>query len=304
MGLTKMQTAALCIALAAIPLVVQHHAQAGVSSLLSELDTELTAKRRSSRDLERQTERDRDALVGLQTELQNADTRLAQVTAQIQGKSPRPTYRWDDNASLVRVSKTAIERLELSAISNRRGQLSEPIKEVLQMSAAEVQATQESLDRFVAGFNAAQAATLRRVEPTPQDLQGHEPQDTRVFEIQALGDHLGALRQELFRELETTLGAQRLGLFRNALRDWMPIEDESPAGMNSGMAVFNFDHRVVFYKPTPGREWLDWQIRKANGEMMSFDVQLDDVPQALRPHVQDWITIARSEAPLQPAAPK
>jgi hypothetical protein len=76
----------------------------------------------------------------------------------------------------------------------------------------------------------------------------------------------------------------------------MPLEDGYQS-MNSGMAVFNFDHRVVFYKPTPGREWLDWQIRKLNGEMMSFTVERDDVPPALRPRVQDWLSIAQSQPP-------
>jgi hypothetical protein len=225
------------------------------------------------------------------------------MTSQIQGKGPRPTYRWDDNASLVRVSKTAIEQLSLNAVANHRGQLSEQIKEVLQMSGPEVRAVQESLDRFVTGFNNAQAATLREAEPTAPELQGHEPKDTRVFQIQALGDQLPVLRQELFRELETTLGEQRFGLFRKALRDWMPVED-AYQGMNNGMAVFDFDHRVVFYKPNPGQDWMDWQIRKLNGEMMSFSVQIDDVPQALRPHVQDWIAIAKGQPTPMPIAPK
>jgi len=83
----------------------------------------------------------------------------------------------------------------------------------------------------------------------------------------------------------------------------MPLDDEY-AGMNSGMAVFNFDHRVVFYKPTPGRQWLDWQIRKTNGELMAFAVNSDDVPPALSPHVQDWIAIAQSQPPADENKPK
>jgi hypothetical protein len=80
-----------------------------------------------------------------------------------------------------------IDQLELNAVSNRRGQLRDQIKELLQMTPVEQQTVQDALDRFVAGFNVAQAATLRPVPPTATELQEHPPQDTRVFEIAALG---------------------------------------------------------------------------------------------------------------------
>jgi hypothetical protein len=176
--------------------------------------------------------------------------------------------------------------------------LSEQIKAVLQLNSAEEQATQEALDRFVAGFNDAQARTLREVSPKAQEF--NDPKDTRVFEISALGDQLGELRRELFAQIESTLGTERFQLFRKALHEWMPVNDED-AGMNTGMGVFNFDHHIVFYKPQPGTQQLEWQIRKTNGEMMSFAVAADDVPQVLRLHVQDWIAIAHSPTPAQSA---
>ena len=303
MTLTKTQTALVCLILATIPLAWQHHAQARVAARRAELESELAVKRQTAETLQSEAERNQAALVQAEADLQKADARLNQLTLQLEGKAPRPKYRWDDNGSLVRFSKAAIEKLDLNAVANHRGQLSKQIKEVLQMSGAEEQAAQEALNRFVAGFNDAQARTLREVSPKGRELEGHDPKDTRVLEISALGDQLGELRRDLFAQLESTLGAQRFQLFRKALREWMPLDDEY-AGMNSGMAVFNFDHHVVFYKPEPGSQQLQWQIRKSNGEMMSFAVAADDVPPVMRPHVQDWIAIAQSQAPAESVLPK
>ena len=303
MALTKTQTAAVCLVLAVIPLVWQHHAQARINDALAQTTKELAAGRQSAEILEREIERSQAALGQVQNQSQDTEDRLQQITAQIRDSAQRSAYRWDDGATLVRLPKAFLQQLPLEAVANHRGRLREQIKEVLQMNGTEAQVVQGALDRFVAGFNAVQATTLRQVQPTAKELEGHVPEETRVFEIQALGEQLGPLRQDLFRDLESTLGEQRFELFRKALKDWMPLDDEY-AGMNSGMGVFNFDHRVVFYKPTPGRQWLDWQIRKPNGEMMGFTVAADDVPPALHAQVQDWITLAQTEAASNENLPK
>lgn len=294
MALTKTQTAAICLLFAAAPIVWQQQAEARIANAQTEASATLAANRESAAKLEQQAERGRQELLRLQTQAQNASRHLEQTTAQVQGRTPRPGYRWDGNSSVARLPKAVLEQLPLSAVSNHRGQLNEQIKEALQMTEAEAQQTQGALDRFVASFNAVQAAMLRPVEPKREELAGHEAADTRVFEVPALGDRLAGMRDDLLQELEATLGSQRFQMFRKALRDWMPVDDKD-TGMNSSMAVFNFDHRVIFYKPAPGNQWLDWQIRKANGEMMRFGVELDDVPAAFRPHVQDWITLGQSQ---------
>jgi hypothetical protein len=56
------------------------------------------------------------------------------LTAQAGRATPRAVYRWDDNSPVVRVPKQFLEMLPISTVSDRRGQLSEQVKEVLQLS--------------------------------------------------------------------------------------------------------------------------------------------------------------------------
>ena len=77
------------------------------------------------------------------------------------------------------------------------------------MTDSEAQQTQSAIDRFLSDYHAAQAQEMRRVEPTEMDLDGHTPEETRVFEVPVVREQLGELRQNLFGELEATLGSER-----------------------------------------------------------------------------------------------
>lgn len=70
--------------------------------------------------------------------------------------------------------------------------------------------------------------------------------------------------------------------------------DDENHGLNSAMAVFNFDRRVRFYQPQPGNQFLEWSVGKSNGEGYQTSIQVDDIPEMFRPDLQDWINIARS----------
>ncbi|HYV30696.1 MAG TPA: hypothetical protein VEO53_06255, partial [Candidatus Binatia bacterium] len=187
---------------------------------------------------------------------------------------------------------------------NRRGQLSEQIKEVLQLSDSEAEQAQSAIDRFLSDYHTAEARTMRRVEPTEQDLHGHQPEETRAFEVPNLNEQLSELRAALFAELGTTLGSDRFQLFRKALRDWMPIDDDYQ-GMNTGMAVYNFGYRLRFYQPKPGDSWLSWSLNHADDlGNMAGSMPLDDIPDNFRPQLQDWIALAQSRPPRDRHAQK
>jgi RNA polymerase sigma factor (sigma-70 family) len=303
MALTKTQTAALCLLIAAVPLAWQHHAEARVDAARAAVMLQLASDNRTADALKAEAERNRTALSKAQSEAQNAEVRLAEVTAQLTDERARPVYQWNDNSSLMRLSKAFLGQLSLSAVSGHRGQLNEQIKEVLRMSEGEQEAVQGALNRFVTTFNTAQSLTMQQVPAENGELQGHTPEETRVFKISALGEQLDELRCQLFLDAETALGAERFQLFKKALQDWMPLDNEY-RGMNSGMAVFNFDHRVAFYKPQPGTSWLEWQIRKLNGEMMRYSVEADDIPPVFTPHMQDWTTLAKSSPLIKTDAAK
>jgi hypothetical protein len=78
----------------------------------------------------------------------------------------------------------------------------------------------------------------------------------------------------------------------------MPIDDEFH-GMNSGMTVVNFGHRVVFHPFPPGVPMLGWGLNTPNGESMYGSMEVEDIPGFLRPRLQDWIAQAQSQPPLK-----
>src|SRR2546427_728268 len=95
-----------------------------------------TGLRASSSRAASQFQRVREALFRAQSDVSNGVTRLAALNAQRAARSPRPVYRWDDNSPLVRVPKRFLDQVRFPATANRRGQLSEQIKEVLQLTAS------------------------------------------------------------------------------------------------------------------------------------------------------------------------
>jgi len=294
MALTKTQTIVLCALIAATPLAWQSHAQARATREQAELNAQLIAADRQAAELEKSLARTRESLRASRDETATNELRLAALNAQLDGHAPIAVYHWDDSSPVARVPKQLLAQLPIGAVSNHRGHLTEQIKEVLQLTDAETEGVQDSIDRFLAAYHAEQATKMRRVDPNDSDMSGHNAAQTRVFEMTALGDQFGELRTTLFGELENTLGPERSQQFKAALSEWMPTDDENH-GLNSGLAVFNFDRRVRFYQPRPGNEWLDWSVGKSNGEGYWTQIQLDDIPEMFHPDLQDWITLARSQ---------
>jgi len=295
MALTKTETTVLCAIVATAPLTWQWHANARATRQQADLTAQIASGQRSAIDLEAQVQRIHEALLRAQNDASNSVTRLAALKAEREARSPRPVYRWEDNSPLVRVSKGFLEQLRIPATANQRGLLSEQVKEVLQLTDSEAQQAQSAIDRFLADYHAAQAQGIRRVEPTDSDLSGHKPEETRVFEIPDVSEQLGGFRQTLFGELEAALGSGRLELFRKALQNWMPI-DENYDGMSTAMAVHNFGYRMRFYQPKPGDRWWSWNLSTTEPKRgaMSASIALEDIPEMYRAHLQDWIALALS----------
>jgi RNA polymerase sigma factor (sigma-70 family) len=305
MALTKTETAVICAIVVVAPLTWQWYTSERVGRQQAELSARIAADQRDAIGLEAQVQRMREALFRAQSDTSNSVTRLAALNAQRAARSPRPVYHWDDNSPLARVPKQFLDQVLLPATANRRGQLSEQIKEVLQLTDSEAQQAQSAIDRFLADYHAAQARGMRRVEPREDELDGHKSEETRVFEVPDVSEQLKEFRQSMFGELEAALGSERFELFRKALQLWMPVDDDH-RGMNSGFAVHNFGYRFRFYQPNPGDRWLSWGlIRTApNQGAMSASIALDDIPAMFRAHLQDWIARSLSQPSREANAQK
>lgn len=187
--------------------------------------------------------------------------------------------------------------MPVDSLADRRGRLTPQIQDILQLTLTEGGQLQAIVDRFVAGYQQAQAAVTHRVEPTPEDLSGHRVEDTRVFAVESTAQAVDELRQRFFSELSTLLGVDRFAIFQRGLEYWMP-RDEEPAGLNSGLAVIPLAHRMRFYRPTDANFW--WGISQGVGTM-NLTMDPAEVPDFLREDLRDWIEEAqRLKAQPQP----
>jgi RNA polymerase sigma factor (sigma-70 family) len=269
MNLTKTQTAIACAVLCALPLAWQSRLRADLDRQQTALSAQLEGARREAAELEDQAARLQRATELARNEAMTAEARTAELTVQRQGRIPSPACHWDDKSALARIPKSMLEELpiwDLQAVSNRKGTISGTMRELLQMTGAEARQTQDALDRFLAGYTAAEAQSLRAAPPKDDELQGRPSDQVRVFDVSGMGGQYAQSSQALFDDLQSALGSDRAALFKAGLHNWMRFEDGQQFTTSSQVA-FDGDYRIRFYQPLPrvsGRTWPT-PHRKANG---------------------------------------
>ncbi|MEN9675214.1 MAG: hypothetical protein RIS76_1110 [Verrucomicrobiota bacterium] len=307
MNLSNLQTAGVCALLLGAPLAWQwnQHRElriregqvlASLTEATRETDTAQTLSRRLGFDL-----------VQARADTLNTRNALAAATAGSLGGVP-DAYHWDDRSPLARIPKAALRQIFIPAVSNRRGTLTPQIQAALQMTESESGAVQGAMNRFLDGVHSAQARALRPVTPTESELDGRSEEDVRVFEINGVRDSVAALRREMLSELEATLGAERNDLLKRSLASWIPMmDDERQNGMNSSWAFLDSDHRLKFVNESgeaEGRLWLRWGARTENGSTFGAAIPMDEIPEFLRPQLQDWVDGAiAAQAGAAPSTP-
>jgi RNA polymerase sigma factor (sigma-70 family) len=289
------QFTALCVFLVAGPAVWQWRAEARNAEEQSRLRYELAALEKNAAAIVGMLQRTSAAADRAEEESRRLATRISEVQQLAKSSTPRSEYRWDENSPVARVPKGIIRGMPLSAVAGKRGKLTDQIKEALQLTETETERTEAAIARFLAGYHAWQAGSMREIVPTKADLGNRSAEDTRVFEVTGAGSELPARRAALFAELQPILGPDRFEIFREAMVDWIPIDDRGH-GMNTGQAIFEFDHHVRFYRPKPGEVQLGWGIGKSNGEMMSATIEVEEIPEIFRDRLSDWIEEAKANA--------
>jgi hypothetical protein len=298
MALTKMQTAAICAIIAAAPLAWQWRAEAKIADSQNVAVTELATAQRRANELELQSRQALEALHRAQADTLNAQARLSALNARRNGAATSPAYHWDDNSPYVRVPKKFLDDLShgLDAAANQRGKLDPRLIEVLQLTGDEADLVQKSIDKFMDGYHKAQTAGMHPHVPAKNELYGRKLDEVRMFDMPDVSASVRELRLPLLTELSAAVGAERFALLGNALRNWMPLDDEY-YGMNTSVGVLPFQHCVGFEKPAPGDIMINWSVSKPNGEMMSAAWSFDEIPDFYREKIQDWIDLAQSQPP-------
>ncbi len=302
MALTKTQTAAICAVLIAIPLTMQWQSRTQAQSAAFEIVAQVAALRQETSEIDSDLARVRTSLARVQEERALAERRVAELRARPPTVALAPEHAWDDEAALARVPKEMLGRIGIRSMQDVNGGLTEHIKEALQMTEDEAQRVEGAMRRAIAEFRALEGSLLKQVPARPNELQGHAPEDVRVFEIPSLRKEYREWRDALMAEVGQVLGEERLGYFKHGLNSWLILDDEF-LGTFSTQVVFYEAKRVRIYKPGTLQKDLSWSvdIKFEKGGGSGTGMGSYNPPEPYRQYISDWLELEKQlrRAPAQ-----
>jgi hypothetical protein len=250
MNLTKIQIAAACVCLAAVPVAFEAHALRGARRDLAALSEKLTAHRQSLLDAQAQ----RDAL---SARLRVAEASTASLATSQQARPPAPQPAapgWVDGSPFARVPKSLLERARFNALGSD-WRLRPELAAVLALTPEELDGAQQAVDEFFAEIRALEEAHLERLPPAQDaDADG----ESVSFRITRYEPEANAARLRLRERLRAGMGEARADLAlkyldfaparRAALQPDEPMPDGDffeEASHNSGRWNFHGYERTI-----------------------------------------------------------
>jgi len=213
MGLTKAQTAVLCVAIAATPAAWEWNVnrislnRAAIAQ--SKLEAIRSQEEQSSSDLDRlraESARLDAALAEAEVDrghYEAALRKLETLKARVRGLLTAANYRWPDDLPYVRVPKTVITSLDDQ--HRPKGGVGELALELYGITAQEKAPTEQALANYFHGIDDLMAASAY-VTNLPGVQTGRF---TKTVIVPPLGQPLKALAEETRLRLTDVLGAER-----------------------------------------------------------------------------------------------
>jgi hypothetical protein len=219
MGLTKAQTAFLCIVLAAAPVAWEWNVKrssleraAPVQARLEALGTE---QAQVSEDLARLRDESARLDANIAEALSNGDRyesaarKLAGVKARVRGLLTEVNYRWPDDLPYVRVRKETVKSLKLRdawpGTLGPRGNLTDPALELLGITEQEKGPVEQSLANYWHGVEDLMAVGAYETN-VPAVEAGRA---TKTVIVPPLGQPVKTLANDTRAQLTQGLGAER-----------------------------------------------------------------------------------------------
>lgn len=313
MALTKTQTAAVCLLLAAAPVGYQWHAAStlrqAVTVAADELASTTNALARAEAEAAaatRRSEATSTRLAETRALLRRANDQLATAAA----TPDAALYLWSETASHVRVPKWLAPALRLSGsvplptapgfkqqshpleAVDATGSLSEPLTEALGITPDEAAAIRTVFARTAAVLQQRVHSTAYLTNQIPPQFRADgKPAATLV--TPALPDRGQAIRDNLRQTLTQLLGTERADLI------WQQSEGTFESDFNHFGAGERFQ-TVAFHGPGSLSFWD--AMYAADGKILSWNnrsgsLALETFPPRLRPIVAGWVTNAQPQRP-------
>jgi len=226
MSLTKIQTAALCLSIAALPLGYQWHALGNARSIKDQTNARLQTLRSDVFDREREQARAEHRLIVAQRALAKAAASEHALSHTKLAEPQENLYVWDENSPYVRVPKELLSQLRFAPFGSRAGrdgkteQYQLPplaadgspqpaLAAALGLSADEAERLRSLCQSEFADFNKLVANHSRLTE---QPFAGG-PMPSAMLNMSAFPDEGAQFRDQFQAQVTALLGSERADAF-------------------------------------------------------------------------------------------
>ena len=218
-SLTRVQTAAVCVVVATVPVACQWPRTRAAKLQVAEWQTRLQADRERAGELQAEVERLQVASSRLDSDLAQATAALApqrQAAARLEDLRQRlqslltaTDYRWPDDLPFVRIPKSILTNLDCTAAISRTGTVEEWGAQVLGMTSEEHTQTEQAFGEYL--HDVAELVASRAYETNaPQVMMGaFSNKLAKAIAVPRLGEEARALVADLRDRVQRTLGSER-----------------------------------------------------------------------------------------------
>ncbi|HZI31675.1 MAG TPA: hypothetical protein VFF11_04995, partial [Candidatus Binatia bacterium] len=229
-NLSKVQTATVCLVVAAAPVLWQWHQRQAVNTQLKQAETSLTASRSERDSLQTELQELREQSSRLKTTL--ADTtktaaqredearRFADWKKHIRSQLLSDDYQWPEDSPFVRIPKKLVPQLNIGSPVLQSGVIKQEARELLGLTPQERERAEAALHEYFSKMNHLISSSLYETNrPTFVFVPGNAIA-SQVFEIPALGDTVKQCADELESVLHQDLGDERWQLVKDELESY------------------------------------------------------------------------------------
>lgn len=224
---SKVQTAAVCLVVAAAPVAWQWQECRSAQANLVELRSRADSAQAELSDVQVRIERF-DTEAGRVELAMTADQTAAQSLAEavrkfeawksrLQAQLTGADYRWPEDSPFVRVPKSVLPKLNVYQPVSPVGALKPAARELLGLTPQERERAEGALRDFCAAGDALIEASIRETNRAVRVSVPPSVVASRVWKVPALGDELKLRSNKLQEELQNTLGPDRWPLAQAAL---------------------------------------------------------------------------------------
>ena len=226
-SLTKMQTAAVCLAIAAGPVAWQISEQREAQVALAQAKTQLVAVQNEFSVVQTEIQRLNESTAKLDDSLATARdvaARSAETAQKFEAWKKRTReqllaadYQWPEDSLFVRIPKKMVPQLQVHQPISQPGVIKQEARELLGLTPGEREQAETALHDHFTALDRLIESNLYETNRLQYSTQPTDTLAIKVFGVPALGAEVKQQADELQSALKTVLGDERWPLVSKAL---------------------------------------------------------------------------------------